>query len=84
MSCDKKFANLPDYLVKYRIHGMNTVYSNLKIKFEINYKIKQSFLSQNYKPPMTHRLIVFFQRWIVILFPEKFVIFVFLKLNLNK
>lgn len=84
MSCGKKFANLPDYLVKYRIHGMNTVYSNLKIKFEINYKIKQSFLSSTYKPPIIHRLVVFLERFIVILFPEKLVIFVFLKLNLNK
>lgn len=84
MSCGKKFANLPDYLVKYRIHGMNTTYSNLKLKFEINYKIKQSFLNKNYKPPLFHKLIVFFQRLVVILFPEKFIIFMFIKLNKNK
>lgn len=84
MKQGKRVANIPDFLIHYRVHGKNTVYTNLKEKFEENYKIKQSFLDEKYRPKMVYRLIVEIQRLIIWLLPENWLIFLINNLSLWK
>ncbi|GAB4026225.1 glycosyltransferase family 2 protein [Spirosoma koreense] len=51
-----KMANLPEYLVRYRIHDDNTTFSVIKRQWRINMEIKQSFVHDfDYHPPWLHR-----------------------------
>jgi glycosyltransferase involved in cell wall biosynthesis len=81
MKNGKRFENLSEYLFKYRVHGDNTVYTNIKEKFRENYRIKKYFLSLGYQPYIKQRLMVFFQLLVVNLVPEKILFWSFNKLS---
>lgn len=70
------FANLPEYLTRYRIHGRNTVFTNLRRKWAVNMRVKRAFINEfDYRPPLSHRLIVWCQDRIINLAPEKLLLF---------
>lgn len=57
MQAGLTMANIPEYLVKYRVHDSNTTFSGLKRQWLTNVGIKQSFVDDfGYRPPLTHRL----------------------------
>lgn len=67
-----KFANLPSYLLKYRIHGNNASLSNLKANYKnISNIRKEAIKNLNYKITLKSRLIVFLQNLLVAFIPEK-------------
>lgn len=54
-----KMANIPDYLVNYRVHDTNTTFAAIKRQWAINLEIKQSFVRDfAYRPPLFHRLVI--------------------------
>lgn len=54
-----QFANLPEPLTRYRVHDTNTVFTDLRRKWDINLGVKQSFVRDfGYVPPLMHRLLV--------------------------
>lgn len=56
MQAGLKMANLPEYLVQYRVHDSNTTFSGLKRQWAINMEIKQSFVRDfAYRPPILHQ-----------------------------
>lgn len=67
------FANLPEPLTRYRVHDANTVFTNLRQKWDINMDVKQRFVRDfGYVPPLTHRLLVGLISVGIHLFPERF------------
>ncbi|GAA4456201.1 hypothetical protein GCM10023189_25040 [Nibrella saemangeumensis] len=69
------FANLDEPLTKYRIHNTNTVFSNLRKKWEINMRVKQSFVRDfGYSPTLIHKLIISLISAVIYTFPESFLI----------
>ncbi len=59
MKAGYKVANLPEYLVQYRIHDSNTVFTDLRRKWAVNMDIKQSFVEDfGYKASLKHRLLL--------------------------
>lgn len=54
-----QFANLPEPLTQYRVHDTNTVFTDLRRKWDINMGVKRSFVRDfGYAPPLMHRLLV--------------------------
>ena len=52
-----KFANIPKYLTKYRVHDANTVFTDIRKKWAINVAVKNSFITDfGYKAPLIHRI----------------------------
>jgi glycosyltransferase involved in cell wall biosynthesis len=69
------FANLPEPLTRYRVHDRNTVFTNLRLKWDINMDVKRSFVREfGYTPPITHRLLVGLISAGIHTFPERFLI----------
>lgn len=70
-----KMANLPEYLVKYRIHDNNTTYSKLKQQWKANIAIKRSFVKDfGYIAPLKHKLMIWLIDWIIYVMPQRFLI----------
>ena len=52
-----RMANLPEYLVQYRVHNSNTTFSAIKRQWAVNMDIKRSFVTDfGYRPPRHHRI----------------------------
>lgn len=67
-----KFANLPDELVSYRIHGSNKSLFNMKEKFWTDTKVRIAALTHmGYQAPILMFPAIFAQAIIVTLLPEK-------------
>lgn len=76
----KKMVNLPDYLLKYRVHDNNTTYTNVKPKYEENYKIKQHYLRVgNFNVRWTYRIIIYIQLMAVRLLSERLIVYLYRK-----
>ncbi len=70
-----RFANLPECLTRYRVHDQNTVFTNLRRKWDINMAVKRSFVRDfNYHPPLMHRLKIGLITAGIRLFPERFLV----------
>lgn len=66
-----RFANLPDKLVSYRIHGVNKSLRNLKEKFWTITKIRLAAVTKlNYRAPLLMFPAIAIQALIVLLLPE--------------
>lgn len=66
-----KFANLPEYLMKYRIHGQNASLKNLKQKYSVVYQIRRTAVKElGYKISLKNRVIIFLQDILVGMVPE--------------
>lgn len=69
----KKFVNLPEKLLMYRIHGNNATFVNLKEKFMNSLKIRLSMVKKfGYKPRAKDIIMLLVQTVIVFGLPESF------------
>lgn len=67
----KKFANMPEKLLLYRIHDNNTTFINLKEKFLNSLKIRLSMVKEfGYIPTVKDITVLFLQTTIVFGLPE--------------
>lgn len=70
-----KFANLPDFLLKYRIHGHNFSLQKPKERFFTSLKIRYQAIKRfNYKISLKSLLTTFLQCLIIVPLPEKFIV----------
>ena len=75
MQAGHKVANIPDYLVQYRVHDANTVFTDLRQKWTANMAIKRSFVQDfGYVPPLLHRFLLRFITAGIHLLPESFLL----------
>ena len=69
------FANMPEPLTRYRVHDQNTVFTDLRRKWDINLAVKQSFIRDfGYSPPLLHRLKIGLITAGIHLLPERFLV----------
>ncbi len=74
MNQGKKFANLPEYLLYYRIHGRNNSFQHIKTKFLSTLAIKKEFVFKfGYEPSLQQILITLTQSFFVFLMPDKII-----------
>lgn len=67
-----KFANLPQELVSYRVHGSNKSLTNFKEKFWTDTKVRLAAVSKfGYKAPILMYPVILAQAAIVLMLPEK-------------
>ena len=67
-----KFVNLEEKLIKYRIHGNNATFVNMKHKFVNSLKIRLAMVANyNYIPSPKAVIMVAIQTGVVFIFPEK-------------
>lgn len=70
----RRFANLSEKLIFYRIHGGNNSLRHLKSRFINTLKIRfEAIMKYGYQPSMTNLLMLLPQIFIVLLLPEKLV-----------
>ena len=75
METGHKMANLPEYLVQYRIHDANTVFTDLRRKWATNMAIKQSFISDfGFTAPLSHWFLLQLITVGINLLPERFLL----------
>ncbi|TAE34119.1 MAG: glycosyltransferase [Cytophagales bacterium] len=68
-------ANIPEYLVQYRIHDSNTVFTDLRRKWKINMSIKRSFIDDyKFRPSFVDKLLLSIITLTVNSLPEKFLV----------
>lgn len=66
-----KFANMPEFLLKYRVHGNNASLKNLKQKYTVISQIRKTAIENfGYKISLKNKVLVFVQDLIVGLIPE--------------
>lgn len=79
MSTGKKFANLPEPLLYYRVHGANDTFSNVKTKFRSTLSMKKAFImAHGYKPTPAQLLQTVMQAAIVFMLPERLITLMYL------
>lgn len=70
-----KFANLPKYLLEYRIHGKNSSLQNLKEKFYNTVRIRlQAIKDFGYRPNLISWIKFLWQVFLVSLIPARFLL----------
>lgn len=70
-----KFANLPDYLLYYRIHGSNLSLQEPKKKFINSLKIRLAAVRQfNYRPTFRGLTIMVIQSLVIFAIPERLIV----------
>lgn len=70
-----KFANLPQKLFYYRVHGENKSLQNPKSKFQNSLRIRKAAISAlGYKPTVYGKILMFVQTLVISLLPEKFIV----------
>ena len=70
-----EFANLPEFLLKYRIHGRNLSLLNPKRKFIESLKIRvEAVCKLNYRMPLKSWLILAAQTILVLILPEALIV----------
>lgn len=75
----KRFANLPDYLLSYRIHGRNESFSDIKRKFLTTSSIRKAFITElGYRPGILRLFMVIFQTLFVFCIPTKMLLTTYL------
>lgn len=81
ISENKKIANIPKYLLKYRIHQNSALRNNIKENWLINLEIKREIANHpKLKPSFLHRSLVAMQTFIILMIPSK----IFYNLYLRK
>lgn len=82
-----KFANLPEYLVGYRLHGNNLSLKSPKKKFISSLKIRaEAVYKFNYVPTVKAGILIVVQSVVIFLIPEKFIVplyFMIRKINIS-
>lgn len=79
MNQGKQFANVPEYLMYYRIHGKNDTFSRIKKKFLSTLAIKKKFITQlGYTPTFSQIAFTLAQSVGVFLIPEKMTVLFYL------
>ena len=79
MTEGKKFANLEEPLLFYRLHGKNDTFTHIKKKFMSTLSIKKSFIAKlGYKPSFKQVIVTILQSIVVFSMPEKALLFVYL------
>ena len=79
MNLGKKFANLNEKLLYYRIHGKNDTFSQIKKKFMSTLNIKKEFVfTFNYHPNYKDIIVTIAQSILVFMVPEKFTVYFYL------
>ncbi len=74
-----KFANLPDRLVDYRIHGSNASLQNLKNLYQNISAIRQTAVVRfGYEMTLVSKITIYLQTLVVFLIPEKILTGVYL------
>ncbi len=69
-----KFANLPEELISYRLHGANKSLTNIKEKFWTDTKVRLTAVTRyNYRPSPLMFPIILAQALVVLVLPESFV-----------
>lgn len=67
-----RVENMPEYLLKYRIHGSNSSLKNLRRSFYLTFLSRmRGILLHEYKPSLRGIAVTFIQLAIVMLLPEK-------------
>ncbi len=66
-----KFANLPEFLLYYRIHGANDTLSNTRKKFLSTLRMRWEFIKLGYNPNFRQLLITILQALAVFILPER-------------
>ena len=70
-----RMHNLPEALTAYRIHTTNTVFTNLRAKWQTNVAIKNRFIEEfGYSAPWLHRAKIAVITRVINLFPERILI----------
>jgi glycosyltransferase involved in cell wall biosynthesis len=73
-----QLANISECLTRYRIHSTNTVFTNIREKWKVNWRVKKSFVKEyNYKPPLYHQIVVIFQDIAIRFLPKPLLMFLF-------
>lgn len=76
------FANLPEYLLKYRIHGHNLSLTNPKQKFFNSVKIRLEAISKlNYAISLKSFLVMLAQILVISVIPEKIIVPLYMTLR---
>jgi len=66
-----QFANLPEFLLKYRVHNKNSSFQNLREKYAVISKIRKTAVKEfGYKISLVNQLVIFGQDLLVKLIPE--------------
>ncbi len=79
MTQGKQFANIPEPLLYYRIHGGNETFHNIKKKFMSTLAIKSEFVFKlGYQPTLLQLGTTFIQALLVFFVPEKLTILLYL------
>lgn len=74
-----RFANLPEKLIQYRIHGKNDTFSNIKEKYFNTLKIRFEMVKKMYQfPTLKQWLIVFAQTAVFLLLPSQILVYIYL------
>lgn len=67
-----KFVNLPEKLLKYRIHNNNATFVDMKQKFVNSLKIRLSMIvNHGYKPSIKNLVMIAAQTTVVMILPER-------------
>jgi len=75
-----KFANLPDYVLKYRQYGESTSLKNAKKTFKITYRTrKRAVKDYGYKPTFKAKVVNELQNIVITLLPSKLIYPLFLR-----
>lgn len=77
----KRFANLPDKLLKYRIHGQNDSLSKIKRTFRNTLTVRKIMLQEGFKPSIKNWFQLASQLAVISLLPEKVLFYVYLWLR---
>lgn len=78
MTEGKHFANMPEYLLYYRIHGENDTLSNTKKKFLSTLRMRWEFIRLGYLPTIRQVAITLLQSIFVFSLPERAIPFFYL------
>lgn len=74
-----KFANLPQKLFYYRVHGQNKSLRNPKAKFKNSLRIRAAAITNlEYKPGILGKLLMFAQSVLIFILPEKLIVPVYM------
>lgn len=74
----KKLANLPDILLKYRIHGLNSTVRRMKQKLITTIHVRQEMMKKyGYKPSIKEYIPYLVQLFVAMIIPNKFLIYLY-------
>lgn len=74
----KKFANLPDYLISYRLHGKNESFLDINKKFITTSAIRKAFIQKGFRPKPSHLILATLQSFAVFCMSQKLIFLLYL------